>query len=153
PGRSVPRRARIAPGPVVPLWAGRRPGAALTPGFSFGMDLPPLRQLPQVLRQNGLIRFIEHFAELFPDAHLKDLVVDRIGPGRLIEVDGRAVVNFGSDSFLGLDQDPRIQEAVIRGTQKWGTHNGASRAFASVSANLLAEEKLASWLGTEAVLI
>ncbi|HEV3204416.1 MAG TPA: pyridoxal phosphate-dependent aminotransferase family protein, partial [Gemmataceae bacterium] len=54
---------------------------------------------------------------------------------------------------LGLDQDPRVQEAVIRGTAKWGTHNGASRAFASVRANEDAEEKLAAWLGTEAVLI
>src|SRR5205823_2384178 len=35
----------------------------------------------------------------------------------------------------------------------WGTHNGASRAFASVRANDVAEEKLAAWLGTEAVLI
>jgi 7-keto-8-aminopelargonate synthetase-like enzyme len=106
-----------------------------------------------VLRQNGLIRFIEHFAELFPTAHLKDLVVDEIGPGRRIVVGGRAVVNFGSDSFLGLDQDPRVQEAVRRGLEKWGTHNGASRAFASVRANAQAEDKLAAWLGTEATLI
>jgi 7-keto-8-aminopelargonate synthetase-like enzyme len=42
---------------------------------------------------------------------------------------------------------------VIRGVHNWGTHNGASRAFSSVQANLEAEEKLARWLGTEAVLI
>jgi 7-keto-8-aminopelargonate synthetase-like enzyme len=107
----------------------------------------------KVLRQNGLIRFVEHFAELFPNSHLKDLVVDEIGPHRQIRVNGRTVVNFGSDSFLGLDQDPRVQEAVIRGTRKWGTHNGASRAFASVRANALAEDKIARWLGTEAALI
>src|SRR5262249_55164460 len=35
----------------------------------------------------------------------------------------------------------------------WGTHNGASRAFASVRANQEAEDKLAAWLGTEATLI
>jgi 7-keto-8-aminopelargonate synthetase-like enzyme len=114
----------------------------------------PMQQLARALRQNGLCRFIEHFAELFPaDHHLKDLVVDAIGPDRIIEVNGRRVVNFGSDSFLGLDRDPRVQEALARGIQKWGTHNGASRAFASVRANLEAEEKLARWLGTEAVLI
>src|SRR5206468_10802738 len=43
--------------------------------------------------------------------------------------------------------------AVIRGTECWGTHNGASRAFSSVRANAVAEEKLAAWLGTEACLI
>jgi 7-keto-8-aminopelargonate synthetase-like enzyme len=114
---------------------------------------PPMQKLARVLRQNGLIRFVEHYAELFPNNHLKDLVVDEIGPGRQIRVNGRTVVNFGSDSFLGLDQDPRVREAIIRGTRIWGTHNGASRAFASVRANITAEEKIARWLGTEASLI
>jgi glycine C-acetyltransferase len=113
----------------------------------------PMTKLARVLRQNGLIRFIEHFAEQFPTAHLKDLVVDEIGPGREILVNGRRVINFGSDSFLGLDQDPRVQEAVRKGAKRWGTHNGASRAFASVRANEEAETKIARWLGTDAALI
>jgi 7-keto-8-aminopelargonate synthetase-like enzyme len=112
-----------------------------------------MQKLAKVLRQNGLIRFIEHYGERFPNSHLKDLVVDEIGPNRTIRVNGRQVINFGSDSFLGLDQDPRVQEALVRGTKRWGTHNGASRAFASVRANALAEEKIAHWLGTEAALI
>jgi 7-keto-8-aminopelargonate synthetase-like enzyme len=110
-------------------------------------------QLARVMRQHGLVRFVEHFAEQFPTTHLKDLVVDEAGPNRTIVVDGHRVVNFGSDSFLGLDQDPRVQEAIIRGIEKWGTHNGASRAFACVRANAEAEDKLAAWLGTEATLI
>jgi 7-keto-8-aminopelargonate synthetase-like enzyme len=112
-----------------------------------------MQQLVRGMRQSGLIRFIEHFAELFPTAHLKDMVVERFGPDRTVLVGGRTVVNFGSDSFLGLDQDSRVQEAVRRGLQAWGTHNGTSRAFASVKANIDAEEKLAAWLGTEATLI
>jgi 7-keto-8-aminopelargonate synthetase-like enzyme len=109
--------------------------------------------LVKALRQSGLVRFLEHYAEMFPTGHLKDLVVDEIGPDRWIRVCGRKVVNFGSDSFLGLDQDARVQEAVIRGVHRWGTHNGASRAFSSVRANTEAEERLAAWLGTEACLI
>ncbi|MFO0930602.1 MAG: pyridoxal phosphate-dependent aminotransferase family protein [Gemmataceae bacterium] len=105
------------------------------------------------MRQNSLIRFIEYFAELYPQAHLKDLAVEEIGANREITVAGRRIINFGSDSFLGLDQDPRVKEAVRRGLDRWGTHNGASRAFASVQANIDAEEKLAAWLGTEATLI
>jgi 7-keto-8-aminopelargonate synthetase-like enzyme len=46
-----------------------------------------------------------------------------------------------------------VQAAIIRGTRKWGTHNGASRAFSSVRANIEAEEKIAAWLGTQAALI
>jgi 7-keto-8-aminopelargonate synthetase-like enzyme len=113
----------------------------------------PMHQLAQALRQNGLIRFIEHFAAQFPDAHMKDMVTDDSRPDRTVLINGARVVNFGSDSFLGLDQDPRVRQAVIRGTQRWGTHNGASRAFASVRANVEAEDKLAHWLGVEAVLI
>jgi 7-keto-8-aminopelargonate synthetase-like enzyme len=113
----------------------------------------PMHVLNRVLRQNGLIRFIEHFQERFPTTHLKDLVVDAMGADRTMTVGDRQVINFGSDSFLGLDQDPRVQDAVIRGTRQWGTHNGASRAFSSVRANETAEQKLAEWLGTEAVLI
>src|SRR5262249_38384373 len=59
----------------------------------------------------------------------------------------------GSDSFLGLDRDPRVQDAVRRGLDRWGTHNGASRAFFSVRANIEAERKIADWLGVESVLI
>jgi 7-keto-8-aminopelargonate synthetase-like enzyme len=114
-----------------------------------------MRALADAVRQNGLVRFLDHFNKLFPDSlnHLKDLVVDRMGPNRVMEVEGRTVVNFGSDSFLGLDQDPRVQEAVKRGVDAWGAHNGASRAFSSVRANATAEDKLAAWLGTEATLI
>jgi 7-keto-8-aminopelargonate synthetase-like enzyme len=117
------------------------------------MTSPPLQQLARAMRQSGLIRFIEHFAELFPTAHLKDVVVERFEPDRRIVVGGRAVVNFGSDSFLGLDQDSRVLEAVRRGLEAWGTHNGTSRAFASIKANIDAEDRLAAWLGTEATLI
>jgi 7-keto-8-aminopelargonate synthetase-like enzyme len=112
-----------------------------------------MQKLTQAMRQHGLVRFIEHYAARFPTRHLKDLIVDEMGADRTMRVDGQEVVNFGSDSFLGLDQDPRVKEAVIRGTRKWGTHNGASRAFSSVRANAEAEDKLAAWLGTEAVLI
>jgi len=113
----------------------------------------PIQRLYQGLRTNGVARFMEHFQTAFPDAHMKDLVVDSAGPGREIEIKGRRVVNFGSDSFLGLDQDPRVQEAIIRGIERWGTHNGSSRMFTSVRANIVAEEKIANWLGTEAALI
>jgi glycine C-acetyltransferase len=112
-----------------------------------------MQNLAQALRQHGLVRFLEYFARQYPNAHLKDLVVDHLGPHREMQVNGRRVINFGSDSFLGLDQDPRVQKAIADGARIWGTHNGASRAFSSVRANELAETKLANWLGTEDVLI
>jgi 7-keto-8-aminopelargonate synthetase-like enzyme len=117
------------------------------------MNDTPMQKLAQAVRQHGLVRFVEHFQQLFPDCHLKDMVVDEVDAHRGMVVAGHRVINFGCDSFLGLDQDARVKEALIRGVQKWGTHNGASRAFSSVRANAEAEEKLAAWLGTEATLI
>jgi 7-keto-8-aminopelargonate synthetase-like enzyme len=112
-----------------------------------------MEKLGEALRQNTLVRILEQFGAEHPNSHLKDLVVDEAGPAREIMVGGQRLVNFGSDSFLGLDRNPRVQAAVRRGLRRWGTHNGASRAFASVRSNIDAEEKLADWLGVESVLI
>jgi 7-keto-8-aminopelargonate synthetase-like enzyme len=112
-----------------------------------------MERLGDALRQNTLVRIIEQFEADHPDSHLKDLVIDEAGAGREIVVLGRRVINFGSDSFLGLDRDPRVRDAIRRGLERWGTHNGSSRAFASVRANIEAEQKLAAWLGVESVLI
>jgi len=115
--------------------------------------IDPMRRLADNLRRTSIVRFLDHFEQLFPDGHMKDLVVDDMGPGRSMSVGGRVVANFGSDSFLGLDQDPRIIEAIERGVRTWGTHNGSSRAFSSVRVNTEAEDRIARWLGTEAALI
>ncbi len=128
------------------------PSAARVEGDDNAV-LSPMEKLGNGLRQNTLVRIIEQFGAEHPESHLKDLVIDETGPGREIVVLGRRVVNFGSDSFLGLDQDPRVQRAIRLGLRKWGSHNGSSRAFASVRANVDAEERLAQWLGVESVLI
>jgi 7-keto-8-aminopelargonate synthetase-like enzyme len=117
------------------------------------MTLLPMNLLANAMRQHGLVRFVEHFAERFPECHLKDLVVDEVDAQRGMVVNGKRVINFGSDSFLGLDQDPRVQQAIIEGVKRWGAHNGASRAFSCVRSNAVAEDKIAAWLGTEAALI
>jgi glycine C-acetyltransferase len=112
-----------------------------------------MERLEDALRQNTLVRIIERFGAEHSETHLKDLVIEEAGPGREIVVLGRRLINFGSDSFLGLDRDPRVQEAIRRGLKRWGTHNGSARAFASVRANIDAEQQLADWLGVESALI
>ncbi len=113
----------------------------------------PIEKLMRALKQNTLVRIFEEYENTYHDILLKDLVVEEIGAGRDIVIDGRRVTNFGSDSFLGLDQDPRVIQAIQRGLDRWGSHNGASRAFVSVRSNVDAEEKLAAWLGVESTLI
>jgi 7-keto-8-aminopelargonate synthetase-like enzyme len=100
-----------------------------------------------------MTRFFRRMFDDAPDLFLKDLTVEAVGPGRLFRVGGKWVRNFGSDSFLGLDQHPAVIAAVERGVREWGTHNGTSRAFSSVSPNREAEAKVAAWLGAEDAVI
>ncbi|MCS7271315.1 MAG: pyridoxal phosphate-dependent aminotransferase family protein, partial [Gemmataceae bacterium] len=113
----------------------------------------PLEQQASILGQMGMTRFFRRLLTEKPEILMKNVTVEAVRPGRWIRVEGRWVRNFGSDSFLGLDQHPAVQEALIRGVREWGTHNGTSRAFSSVAANVEAEERLAAWLGTEAALM
>jgi glycine C-acetyltransferase len=116
-------------------------------------ELLPLQNLVQGLRQSKLVRFYEHASERFGETHLKELAISEVGPHREMRVGSQHLVNFGFDSFLGLDQDPRVIGALARGAQQWGTQFGASRAFASCQTEVELELKIAQWLGTEAALI
>jgi len=112
-----------------------------------------LDRLTTSLERSPLVQFYETGLRAHPELLLKNLTMEAVGPDRQIKLNGRWVVNFGSDSFLGLDQDPRVLDAVRRGLVRWGTHNGTSRAFSSVAANFEAERKLATWLKAETTLI
>jgi len=113
----------------------------------------PLDRLIVSLAGTGMTRFFRRLFDNYPDLLMKDQMVEELGPDRAIKIAGRWVTNFGSDSFLGLDQDERVKVALEHGVRTWGTHNGSSRAFSSVEPNLRAERKIAEWLGTEAALI
>ena len=113
----------------------------------------PLDRLIDSLSRTGMTRFFRRLFDDYPDLLMKDLTVEEVGPDRAIKLGGRWVTNFGSDSFLGLDQDARVKAAVERGVRAWGTHNGSSRAFTCVEPNVRAERKIADWMGTEAALI
>lgn len=116
-------------------------------------DLSSLSRLTQHLSHDRTVRFFLGMKQQFSDQHLKDLVIGPSDDYRRTTVNGRSIVNFGSDSFLGLDRDPRVQKAIIEGVRTWGAHSGASRAFYSVEANAEAERRLARWLGVEDTLI
>ena len=110
--------------------------------------LRTLGRLVERLQTDRVARFFLAMHERYRDVHMKDLVADELDDQRHIRIDGSTVVNFGSDSFLGLDRHPRVRQALADGAGRWGTHNGASRAFCSVAACAEAERRLADWLGS-----
>jgi 7-keto-8-aminopelargonate synthetase-like enzyme len=51
--------------------------------------------------------------------------------GRLISLDGAERVSFGSCSYLGLELDPRMRQAVCDAVMRYGTQFSSSRSYLS----------------------
>jgi 8-amino-7-oxononanoate synthase len=71
-----------------------------------------------------------------------------------VTIDGRELLNFGSNDYLGLAADPRLGSAVANAVAKEGWGSGASpliSGHASLHAEL--ERRLAELEGTEAALL
>jgi 8-amino-7-oxononanoate synthase len=68
--------------------------------------------------------------------------------------DGRRLINFASNDYLGLTQHPELKRRAIEYTEKYGVGSGSSRL---VSGNLSVferlESKIADFKGTEAALV
>jgi 7-keto-8-aminopelargonate synthetase-like enzyme len=60
--------------------------------------------------------------------------------GRIIRVKGQDLINFGSCSYLGLDQDMRLKQGTIDAVLKYGTQVSSSRAYLSSGLYLELEE-------------
>ena len=78
-----------------------------------------------------------------------------IGSAQGVNVDlvGKRLVNFSSNDYLGLANDPRLREAAITTMEKFGFGAGASRLISGTqSPHLRLENALAKWKETEAAL-
>ena len=83
--------------------------------------IQPLERMKARLHRDKLVRLCLEFMERFADAHLKFMVADELSDCRRIRVGRREVWNFGCDSFLGLDRDPRVHRAMIDALPCFGT--------------------------------
>ena len=67
--------------------------------------------------------------------------------GASMEVDGRQMLAFCSNDYLGLAAHPQIQAALVEGIQKYGVGSGASHMISGHSeAHAALEERLAQML-------
>ncbi len=71
--------------------------------------------------------------------------------GAWLTVDGKRVLNFSSNNYLGLANDPRLIEAAKQAMDKYGVGPAAVRSIAgTMSLHLELERKLAAFKGVEA---
>ena len=77
------------------------------------------------------------------------------GPqGPEVVLDGRALLNFSSNDYLGLAADPRLREAAERGLQVYGVGSGAAHLVTGHSqAHHALEEELAAFTGRPRALL
>ena len=68
--------------------------------------------------------------------------------GTRVRVGNGSYVNFTSNDYLGLSQDPRLIEAAVEGTRRYGTGLGSARPQATTVRHLELERRLARWVGT-----
>lgn len=72
------------------------------------------------------------------------------GQDPIVRMKGRNVLMFGSNSYLGLSDDPRLKEAAIAAIRKYGTSCSGSRFLnGTLDIHLELEEKLAKLVGKE----
>lgn len=72
------------------------------------------------------------------------------GQDPVVKMDGRNVLMFGSNSYLGLSDDPRLKEAAIAAINKYGTSCSGSRFLnGTLDIHVELEEKLARLVGKE----
>jgi glycine C-acetyltransferase len=68
--------------------------------------------------------------------------------------DGKEVINLASNNYLGLANDPRLIEAAIAATRKYGVGSGAVRTIAgTMKIHMELEEKIARFKNVEACVV
>ena len=71
-----------------------------------------------------------------------------------VMMDGKKVLMFGSNSYMGLTYEPRIVEAAIKATRKYGTGCAGSRFLnGTLDLHIQLEHELAEFLGKDECLV
>ncbi len=107
--------------------------------------MSPLKQkmagynLPQQIMQMGLYPFFRTIESE------QDTVV---------KIDGKDVLMFGSNSYLGLTNHPKLKEASIKAIEKYGSGCAGSRFLnGTLDIHLELEQKLAQYVGKQGALV
>src|SRR6266545_2047277 len=68
--------------------------------------------------------------------------------------DGREVINLASNNYLGLTTHPKLREAALEATRKYGVGSGAVRTISgTMSLHMELEERIAHFKNVEACVV
>lgn len=71
----------------------------------------------------------------------------------VVTIDGKPMLMLGSNSYMGLTNDPRVKEAAAEALRKYGTGCAGSRFLnGTLDIHIQLEEMIADFMGTEAAL-
>ena len=68
-------------------------------------------------------------------------------------IDGKPIVNFSSNDYLGLTNHPKVKEAAKKAVDQFACGLSSSRVQATTTAHVELEERLAAWFGFESCLV
>lgn len=72
----------------------------------------------------------------------------------VVNINGKKVLMFGSNSYLGLTNHPKVKEAAKQAIEKYGTGCAGSRFLnGTLDIHIKLEERLAEFVGKEAALV
>jgi len=106
------------------------------------------------MRPDLLARLADVQAERARASLLRRLRSVEAVDGATIVVDGRRLLDFASNDYLGLAQHPALRESLARAAARWGVGAGAAHLLGghrSEHADL--EDALARWTGRERALL
>lgn len=98
--------------------------------------------------------FYDSIAEMKAKGLYTPVRVLESSQGPWFTIDGKRVLNFCSNNYLGLAQDKRLVNAVIKAVKKYGVGPGAVRPISgNLKLHMEAEAALAKFKGAEAAFL
>ncbi|MGZ4836136.1 MAG: glycine C-acetyltransferase [Terriglobales bacterium] len=110
--------------------------------------------MPTATRTNPLLYLSDQLTELKNKGtyfHLR-VLEDEQAPE--CTFDGKHVINLASNNYLGLTTHPKLREAALEATRKYGVGSGAVRTIAgTMKVHMELEEKIARFKNVEASVV
>src|SRR5581483_1035280 len=122
--------------------------------FALRSELSGLLMTSLTTRTNPLSFLTDQLNEIkAKGTHFKLRVLDD-EQAAVCTFDGRKVINLASNNYLGLTTHPKLREAALEATRKYGVGSGAVRTIAgTMKIHMELEEKIARFKNVEACVV